>query len=79
MVKKFAPSGKKVAITDDSPILNGPYEAPRDHYATTVDGELNYKDIRPGRRVFAPQTPQVPLGQQAQSQFDEESTKVMVL
>lgn len=50
-----------------TPILNGPYEEPAFHYATTLDGNLDYKDKRPGRRIFAPETPQVPLGKQAQS------------
>ena len=46
----------------NSPILNGPYQEPLLHYATTPQGNLNYEDRRPGRRIFAPETPQVPLG-----------------
>jgi type III restriction enzyme len=54
-----------------SPILNGPYSEPALHYATAADGTLNYQDSRAGRRIFAPQTPQVPLGKQPQgSIFD---------
>lgn len=54
-----------------SPILNGPYSEPAQHYATAADGTLNYEDPRAGRRIFAPQTPQVPLGKQPQgSIFD---------
>ena len=53
--------------TDDNPILNAPYAEPARHYATDLQGNLNYKDIREGRRVFTPDVPQVPLGQQAQS------------
>lgn len=54
-----------------SPILNGPYSEPALHYATAADGTLNYQDPRAGRRIFAPQTPQVPLGKQPQgSIFD---------
>ena len=49
-----------------TPILNGPYEEPEFHYATTVDGNLDYEDKRRGRRIFAPDTPQVPIGKQAQ-------------
>ena len=45
-----------------TPILNGPYEEPGFHYATTTDGNLDYQDKRSGRRIFAPETPQVPLG-----------------
>lgn len=50
-----------------TPILNGPYQEPALHYATTPDGNLNYEDRRPGRRIFAPETPQVPLGVQPQA------------
>lgn len=50
----------------DNPILNSPYEEPSRHYATDGDGNLNYKDVRKGRRLFVPDVPQVPLGQQKQ-------------
>lgn len=49
-----------------SPILNGPYSEPVQHYATAPDGSLNYQDPRAGRRIFVPQTPQVPIGTQPQ-------------
>jgi type III restriction enzyme len=49
-----------------TPILNGPYDEPAFHYATSTDGNLDYEDRRPGRRIFAPETPQVPLGKQPQ-------------
>ena len=52
----------KAAATGDGPILNGPYDEPLYHYATAADGNLDYRDRRDGRRVFAPDTPQVPLG-----------------
>ena len=55
----------------DNPILNSPYAEPSRHYATDTHGNLNYKDVRKGRRVFTPDVPQVPIGQQAQgSMFD---------
>jgi type III restriction enzyme len=55
----------------DNPILNSPYDEPARHYATDVQGNLNYRDIRPGRRIFTPDVPQVPVGQQNQgSVFD---------
>ncbi len=57
---------KTAAFADASPILNGPYSEPALHYATAADGSLNYEDPREGRRIFAPQTPQVPLGRQPQ-------------
>lgn len=53
--------------TPHSPILNGPYEEPLFHYFTAPDGNLDYQDRRKGRRVFAPDTPQVPSGQQPQA------------
>lgn len=54
---------KKTAV---SPILNSPYEEPERHYATDAQGNLNYQDVRKGRRVYTPDVPQVPLGQQDQ-------------
>lgn len=50
-----------------SPVLNGPYQEPALHYATSPDGNLDYEDRRRGRRIFAPETPQVPLGRQPQA------------
>jgi len=57
----------KPAPASRGPILNGPYDEPLYHYATAQDGNLDYRDRRDGRRVFAPDTPQVPLGQQPQT------------
>ena len=57
--------------TAENPILNAPYAEPERHYATDIQGNLNYKDVRDGRRVFTPDVPQVPLAQQTQgSMFD---------
>ncbi len=39
---------------ENNPILNSPYSEPRWHYATDLQGNLNYEDIRPGRRIFDP-------------------------
>ena len=58
-----------MARPQDNPILNSPYEEPGRHYATDTKGNLNYRDVRKGRRVFAPDVPQVPLGQQKQGEF----------
>lgn len=55
-----------MARTQDNPILNSPYEEPCRHYATDTQGNLDYRDIRTGRRIFTPDVPQVPLGQQNQ-------------
>jgi type III restriction enzyme len=54
---------------NDNPILNSPYSEPLRHYATDADGNLNYQDIRSGRRVYTPDVPQVPLGQQQQGKL----------
>jgi type III restriction enzyme len=76
MANQAETSGKgkrrdKPAQAAASPILNGPYSEPEFHYATAADGSLNYEDPRKGRRIFAPQTPQVPIGKQPQgSIFD---------
>jgi type III restriction enzyme len=39
---------------ESNPILNAPYYEPRWHYATDLQGNLNYEDIRKDRRVFDP-------------------------
>ena len=49
---------------DRGPILNSPYNEPAHHYATGLDGSLDYARTLEGRRIFAPDTPQIPLGQQ---------------
>jgi len=55
-------TSRKLPKPGGGPILNGPYDEPLFHYATAADGNLDYRDRRPGRRIFAPDTPQVPLG-----------------
>lgn len=57
---------KPQSKSDPSPILNGPYTEPEFHYATADDGSLDYERPLPGRRIFAPTTPQVPLGRNPQ-------------
>lgn len=58
-----------MARSQDNPILNSPYEEPGRHYATDTQGNLSYRDVRNGRRVFTPDVPQVPVGQQKQGEF----------
>lgn len=53
-----------------NPILNSPYEEPTAHYATDSAGNLNYDDIRDGRRIFTPDTPVIPLPQPQPGMFD---------
>ncbi|MCW5590915.1 MAG: DEAD/DEAH box helicase family protein [Burkholderiales bacterium] len=59
-----------MARKSDSPILNSPYEEPRKHYATDGEGNLNYSDIRDGRRIFTPDTPSIPSSQAQPTMFD---------
>ena len=54
----------------DNPILNNPYEAPKYHYATDASGNLDYTRRLPGRRVFVPDTPIIPVGQSDPGLFD---------
>lgn len=54
----------------NNPVLNSPYEEPGWHYATDQGGNLNYDDIRKGRRIFTPDTPVIPLSQRQPGMFD---------
>ncbi len=58
-------------MTSDNPILNSPYDEPLLHYATDVDGSLNYNDIRQGRRIFTPDIQVIPLRQGPQTKIFE--------
>jgi type III restriction enzyme len=49
-----------------SPILNNPYLSPLFHYATDLDGALNYQEIREGRRIFSPEFQSIPTKQTGQ-------------
>ncbi|MGH7943937.1 MAG: BPTD_3080 family restriction endonuclease [Opitutaceae bacterium] len=48
-------------MSSNNPILNNPYEEPLAHYATNLDGELDYERVVPGRRVFVPEVQSVPV------------------
>jgi type III restriction enzyme len=48
-------------MADSNPILNNPYEEPRFHYATTLDGGLDYEHAKKGRRVFTSEVQGVPI------------------
>ena len=62
---------KKQHTDKNNPILNSPYLEPEWHYATDGVGNLNYQDVRPGRRIYAQDTPQIPLQNASQgSIFD---------
>jgi type III restriction enzyme len=57
------------AVAEANPILNNPYEEPAHHYATNLEGELDYERIMPGRRVFTGSTTPIPTRQGAQGEL----------
>ncbi len=58
-------------MSESNPILNNPYTEPTRHYATNLAGELDYSDVRPGRRIFTPDIFSIPLPQGAQQEVFE--------
>lgn len=58
-------------MKQNNPILNNPYQEPRRHYATDEDGNLNYDDIRKGRRIFTPDIQVIPVKQGPQPSLYE--------
>lgn len=58
-------------MSSENPILNSPYDEPHLHYATDVDGSLNYHDIRKGRRIFTPDIQVMPTKQGPQPSIFE--------
>lgn len=59
-----------MANDDKSPILNNPYEEPRFHYGS-VDGNLDYDTILPGRRPFSMDIGITPNSSIQRSMFDD--------
>jgi type III restriction enzyme len=53
-------------MSNENPILNNPYVEPRLHYATNVDGELDYENVVQGRRLFREAVPAIPVRQGGQ-------------
>ena len=56
---------------DENPILNNPYEEPSWHYATNLQGELDYSRPVKGRRVFTPEVQTIPVRQGVQGDLME--------
>jgi type III restriction enzyme len=54
-------------MSTDNPILNSPYNEPKLHYATDLEGALNYNDIIDGRRIFSSDIQVMPNKQGPQS------------
>lgn len=48
-------------MPEATPILNNPYDEPRQHYWTSPSGELDYGRILNGRRPFVPDLRAIPL------------------
>jgi type III restriction enzyme len=57
--------------TEKSPILNNPYEEPNWHYATNLQGELDYSRPVKGRRIFRPEIQTIPVRQGPQGDLME--------
>ncbi|HNR30983.1 MAG TPA: DEAD/DEAH box helicase family protein [Candidatus Hydrogenedentes bacterium] len=58
-------------MKSDNPILNSPYDEPLHHYATDIEGALDYSKVVKGRRIFTPEIQSVPLRQGPQRSLFE--------
>lgn len=58
-------------MSAENPILNGPYDEPEYHYATDLNGALDYARSIKGRRIFAPDTRTIPIRQGKQAELLE--------
>lgn len=56
---------------NNNPILNSPYDEPKFHYHTNLDGELDYEQIEKGRRIFKPDLNVIPTKQGPQKDIFE--------
>ncbi|HEX8328995.1 MAG TPA: DEAD/DEAH box helicase family protein [Hymenobacter sp.] len=69
-----AQPGSTLVRLPDNPILNNPYLAPDKHYATDLEGNLDYARIEKGRRLFVPEVQVIPgrhKGQKEVFEFNE--------
>lgn len=57
-------------MSEQNPVLNNPYEEPTLHYATNLQGELDYSREKNGRRVFSPEIQSIPVRQGPQSDLE---------
>ncbi len=64
-------------MSENNPILNNPYEEPRLHYATNVEGELDYEQIMEGRRFFTGQVAAMPVTVGPQKEFASVSDDIV--
>src|SRR5256885_822587 len=63
---RMASTKTNTASSSENPILNNPYEEPLFHYATSLEGELDYSKIEKARRIFAGSVQTIPLPQKPQ-------------
>ncbi len=71
MTPDFLYQTHKKNMSEQSPILNSPYEEPKLHYATDVEDSLDYDDVREGRRIFTPDIQVIPTRQKDQTSVFE--------
>jgi type III restriction enzyme len=64
-------------MSEINPILNNPYEEPRLHYATNVEGELDYEQVMEGRRFFTGQVAAMPVTVGPQKEFASVSDDIV--
>ena len=55
-----------MAMAEPNPILNNPYREPEWHYATNLEGELDYEKVEAGRRTFTGELQTILVPQRAQ-------------
>ena len=53
-------------MPNENPILNNPYREPELHYATNLEGELDYQATVKGRRLFSGTVQTIPVQQRGQ-------------
>lgn len=63
-------------IKNISPILNNPYDEPKWHYDTTLEGNLDYSKILKGRRPYAANLTVMPNTSSAKSLFSAEEIQI---
>lgn len=57
------------ATNNDNPVLNNPYEEPKYHYDTDLDGNLDYSRVLPGRRPYTGNIDVTPSPRQGEGSF----------
>ena len=57
---------------NDNPILNNPYEEPKYYYDTDLNGNIDYTQIKEGRRPYGYDVNIVPKKRSGQTFFSQE-------